>query len=94
MARRAQTQLIFSELARDRSDSLALSLGEARAEILRRLIEDALPRMEEAYAEQLAELDQIAEGMGLTRLELAARATRDKLTLSDLRGRKRYPRKA
>lgn len=97
MARMVQSQLIVTELTRDRADALALVLGVPRAQVYRKGLEGGgLQGLEEerTNAELLAELDTIAAAMGLSRLELAARAARDRYSMADLRGRKRYPRKA
>lgn len=92
---KVQSQLLVPERTRDRADALALAIGEPRAEVYRKALEGAgLPGLEAEYADLLAKVDAVASGMGLSRLELAARwgAAKDGLTLADLEGRKRYPR--
>lgn len=93
--KKVQSQLLVSPVTRDRADALALVRGESRAEVYRLALEGSgIPGMERDNAEALARLDAVASGMGLSRLELARRAVRDGLTMSDLEGRKRYPRVA
>lgn len=94
MARKVQSQLLVSEITRDRADALALVRDEPRAEIYRTALEPGLRAMEDDHSGALQALDAIAAGMGMTRLELAKRAVADGYTLKDLEGRKRYPRKA
>jgi PAS domain-containing protein len=93
MATKVQSQLLVAELTRDRADALRLVRSEPRAEIWRLAIEgNGLAALEEAHRTQLEALDNLAAIMGMTRLQLAARAARDGLWLRDLEGRKRYPR--
>jgi hypothetical protein len=92
MARKVQTQLLMAEVTRNRADAIALVRGEPRAEVLRLALEgDGLQGLEKVHAAQLAYLDGVAQAMGMSRLELAARASVDRYTLADLEGRKRYP---
>jgi hypothetical protein len=94
MARKVQSQLLVSELTRDRADALALVRGEPRAEVYRLALEgDGLRGLEIIHQEALGRLEVLALDMKLSgRLELAKRAVADGLTLKDLEGRKRYPR--
>jgi hypothetical protein len=94
MARKVQSQLLVSEITRDRADALALVRGgEARAEIWRMAIEgDGLAGLERTHAAELERLEALAQDMKLRdRLELARKATEDGYKLVDLEGRKRYP---
>lgn len=93
--KKVQSQLLVSEVTRDRADALALVRGESRAEVYRLALEgQGLRQMELDHADALEKLDVLARGMGMSgRLELAARAARDGYRLADLEGRKRYPRK-
>lgn len=96
MAKKVQSQLLVSEVTRDRADALALVRGESRAEVYRLAIEGSgLPGLEATHAEALEKLSRLAEAMGLAggRMELARRAAADGYRLEDLEGRKRYPRK-
>lgn len=92
---KVQSQLLVSPITRDRADALALVRSEPRAEIYRMALEGAgLAGLEATHAGALAALDEVAAGMKMTRSELVRKATDDGLTLADLEGRKRYPRKA
>ena len=93
--KKVQSQLLVSEVTRDRADALALVRGESRAEVYRLALEgQGLRQMELDHQEALERLEALARGMGLSgRLELARRAAVDGYRLSDLEGRKRYPRK-
>lgn len=96
MAKKVQSQLLVSEVTRDRADALALVRGESRAEVYRLALEGGgLRQMEEDHREALERLDRLAEEMRLVggRLELARKAAVDGYRLEDLEGRKRYPRK-
>lgn len=95
MAKKVQSQLLVSEVTRDRADALALIRGESRAEVYRLALEgDGLRGLEAVHAEALAKLEALAQAMGLSgRLELAKKAALDGYRLEDLQGRKRYPRK-
>lgn len=95
MAKKVQSQLLVSEVTRDRADALALVRDEPRAEVYRLALEGGgLRDLEAQMKEGLEALDSVAAGMGLTRLELARKAVADGYRMSDLEGRKRYPRKA
>lgn len=88
----AQSQLLVPEALRDRADALALVLDTSRADIWRKAIEGAgLVAVETQYADALKRLDPIADRFGMTRTEMAARAVRDRWTLAELEGKKRYP---
>lgn len=92
MAAKVQSQLLVASITRDRADALSLVIEVARAEVYRMALEGAgLTGLEKTYATQLRDLEDLASGMGMGLLELAARAVADGYTLADLRGRKRYP---
>lgn len=96
MAKKVQSQLLVSEVTRDRADALALVRGESRAEVYRLALEgEGLKGMEAVHQKDLERLDALAEAMSLAggRLELARKAAEDGYRLADLEGRKRYPRK-
>jgi len=96
MAKKVQSQLLVSEVTRDRADALALVRVEPRAEIYRLALEgQGLRQMELDHREALEKLEALAQEMKLPggRLELARRAAVDGYRLGDLEGRKRYPRK-
>jgi hypothetical protein len=92
MARKVQSQLLVSELTKNRTDALAFVRGEPRAEVYRKLIDDALPAAEREHSADLKRLDAVAAAIGTSRAELVEYATRDGYTLADLEGRKTYPR--
>lgn len=95
MSRKVQSQLLVPLTTRQRADALALVTNQSRAEVYRLALEGAgLAGLEVQYAEELAKLDPIAAGFGLTRLELAGKMTDDGYHLADVAGRKRYPRAA
>jgi hypothetical protein len=92
--KKVQSQLLVSEVTRDRADALALVRGEARAEVYRLALEGGgLRQMEEDHGAQLNELAEVASRMGLTRLELARKATQDGYTWEELKTRRTYPRR-
>lgn len=92
---KVQSQLLVSEVTRDRADALSLIRGEPRAEVYRLALEGGgLAGMEKVHEAELDQLGELAARMGMTRLELARRAVKDDLSLADLRDRKRYPKKA
>jgi hypothetical protein len=92
MATKVQTQLLVTEVTRDRADALALVLNTPRAEVLRMALDGGgLAGLEVTYAAQLAGLAAAADRMNIPALELARRAREDGYTLNDLRERKRYP---
>lgn len=93
--KKVQSQLLVSEVTRDRADAVALVRGESRAEVYRLSIEGAgLPALEATHADALERLEALAREMKLSgRLELARKAAEDGYRLADLEGRKRYPRK-
>lgn len=95
MAKKVQSQLLVSEVTRDRADALALVRGESRAEVYRLALEgQGLRQMELDHRDALEKLEELARQMGLSgRLELARKAAVDSYRLEDLQGRKRYPRK-
>jgi predicted transcriptional regulator len=93
MPKKVQSQLLVSEVTKDRADALALIRREPRAEVYRLALEGSgLSAMEAVHAEALKKLDELAKGMGMTRTELTRKAVKDGYALSDLEGRKRYPR--
>jgi len=93
MTKKVQSQLLVSEPMRDQADVLALITQNPRAEVYRMALVPGLKDLEQTYTDGIAELDGIAEIMRMTRTELATRALKDKYTLADLRGLKRYPTK-
>jgi hypothetical protein len=93
MATKVQTQLLVSEVARDRADALALVLATPRAEVLRMALDGAgLAGLEETYRAQLVDLGTVAARMGMGHLELARKAKQDGYTWEELKDRQRYPR--
>lgn len=98
MAKKVQTQLLISPITRQRADSLAVVMGEPRAEILRRALEGGgLHKLELQQNENLNDLSRIGrEIAGLKPgrfafLEFAERVARDGFTLADLREMTEYP---
>lgn len=93
MGTKVQSQLLVSEVTRDRADALALVRNEPRAEVYRMALEGGgLAALERTHGAGLAELDQYADRFGMTRQALVRRMVADKITLEGLAGRKRYPR--
>ena len=91
--KKVQSQLLVSEVTRDRADALALVRGEARAEVYRLALEGGgLRQMEEDHKAQLLALGEVAARMGMSYLELARKATQDGYTWEDLKDRRTYPR--
>lgn len=93
--KKVQSQLLVSEVTRDRADALALVRGEPRAEVYRLALEGSgLRGMEADHRDALERLKEMALAMGLSgSLELARKAAVDGYRWEDLEGRKRYPRK-
>lgn len=93
--KKVQSQLLVSEVTRDRADALAVVRQEPRAEIWRIALEGGgLRALEAQHAEALTELRQAAQDMSLTVPALVQKMIADRYTLDDVRGRKRYPVRA
>lgn len=89
---KVQSQLLVSEVTRDRADRLALIRQEPRAEVYRLALEGSgIPGMEKSMSAQIAHFDELADAFGMRPLELARKAVEDRYTLAELEGRKRYP---
>lgn len=89
---RIGTQLLVDPEVKTRLEALAIVRGEPQAEVARQLIETALPGLERAHLDDLRELTEVAEVMTRGNLGvLTGRMVRDKLSLADVRGRRRYP---
>ena len=58
---KAQTMVLVDEQVRDRADALRLVTGTSRADVMRGLIEHALPQYEQGAANRLARLEAVAE---------------------------------
>jgi hypothetical protein len=94
MAKKVQSQLLVSEVTRDRADAVALVRGEPRAEVYRLALEgDGLSGLEKTHRAELDIMAEVAARMGFTRLELARRAVQDGYTWEELRTRRTYPRR-
>jgi len=93
MAKKVQSQLLVSEVTRDRADALALVRGEKRAEVYRLALEGGgLRQMEDDHQAQLAAFAEVAARMGLQPLDLARKAVQDGYTWEALKDRRTYPR--
>lgn len=69
MTKKVGTQLLVSPETRARGWALAIVRQESMAEIWRTLIEQAMPGMERAHADQLARLSLALDRMGVDRAE-------------------------
>ncbi len=78
------TQLLVPPEMRARVLELALIRQESAAEVSRRLIEMALPRLERAHASALTDLDAALRSLGGERRAQLEEITRRRLTFADL----------
>lgn len=88
---RIATQLLVDPEVKTRMEALAIVRGEKQAEVCRRLIDLALPGLEEAHAEDLAQLREAAEAMDMDLEVLTARMMLNGLTLAAVKGLTEYP---
>lgn len=65
MAKTAQ-QVLLSKPEKDRIRALTIVRDESQAEVVRWLVNAALPQLEHAHASVLGELENALAGMGLT----------------------------
>lgn len=88
---KVQTQLLVLPGVRKRLDALAVATGYPRAEMLRRMVDTALPKAERENADNLALLDAVAGKFGMDRAGLVETLERDKLRLADVEKLDAYP---
>src|SRR6187551_2511290 len=62
---KAQTMVLVDETVRDRADALRLVTGTSRADVMRELIERALPDAEGAWVNRLKRLETVADRAGM-----------------------------
>lgn len=93
--RMAQTQLIAPQHLLDQYAALAYVSKASRAQTLRDGLKSALPKFMKASAQELAELDEIAQRLGFrTGVELAVQAIEDGHSIDHVRTLQVYPHKA
>jgi predicted DNA-binding protein len=88
---KVSTQLLVDPIVKERVEALALVRGQLQADVLRRLVEAALPEMEAESKSELAELYELLDGMKVGRERAMDAMLKAKLPIAALRGRKRFP---
>ena len=86
--KKVQSPLIISQATRARIEMLAAVRTETRAEVTRVALEGGgLRALERAHAEQLRELVEVAERLGLRREVLAVQMLDEGVSLGEIRER-------
>jgi hypothetical protein len=88
---KVSTQLLVDPAVRERVQALAIVRGQLQADVLRRLVEAALPILEKASADELAELHANLNTMKVHKPHALDAMLKAKLPPAALRGRKRFP---
>jgi len=88
---KVSTQLLVDPLIKERISALALVRGQLQADVLRRMVEQALPTAEAESAAVLNELAETLDRMGVDRGRAVEAMLKAKLPLAALKGRKRFP---
>lgn len=88
---KVSTQLLVDPLIKERIQALALVRGQLQADVLRRLVEVALPLLEKQSKTELAELSELLDGFNVHKPHALEAMLRTKTPPAALVGRKRFP---
>jgi hypothetical protein len=88
---KVSTQLLVDPIVKEKVEALAIVQDRLQADVLRRLVEAALPEMEAEHVKDLDELYELLDGMKVNRERAMAAMLKAKLPIAALRGRKRFP---
>lgn len=88
---KVSTQLLVDPVVRERVQALALVRGQLQADVLRRLVERALPLLERESSKELAELNALLEGFKVHKPDALEAMLKSKTPPAALHGRKRFP---